>query len=101
MGVQGLWHLLAPAGRRMKIAGLEGKTLAIDISIWMLRIMTGYINMGEKDFKLSFLIGIFKRIIKLICYGVKPVFVFDGKPPDLKRETVKNRRDTLEKRVIL
>jgi 5'-3' exonuclease len=33
----------------------------------------------------------FKRIIKLLTMGVKPVFVFDGKPPDLKKKTLLNR----------
>lgn len=33
----------------------------------------------------------FKRIIKLLTMGVRPVFVFDGKPPDLKKKTLMNR----------
>ena len=30
----------------------------------------------------------FKRLINLILLGVKPVIVFDGKAPDLKRRSL-------------
>ena len=33
----------------------------------------------------------FKRILRLILWGVKPVFVFEGKTPDIKRKTVMER----------
>lgn len=45
----------------------------------------GVISKGKKEFKNIHLVGIFKRLIRLLSLKVKPVFVFDGKPPDLKR----------------
>ena len=33
MGVNNLWQLLMPVGRRINIESLEGKTLAVDVSI--------------------------------------------------------------------
>jgi hypothetical protein len=33
MGVLGLWQLLSPTARTIKIEGLEGKIIAIDILI--------------------------------------------------------------------
>ncbi len=100
MGVQGLWDLLAPAGRRIKIQNLEGKVLAIDVSIWLLRMLHGHISMGSVEFKNIHLIGILKRVIKLMFYGIKPVFVFDGKYPDLKKETVHQRQIMREFQVM-
>ena len=34
MGVNGLWEHLIPAARKIRIEDLEGKVLAIDVSIW-------------------------------------------------------------------
>jgi hypothetical protein len=36
MGVKGLWLHLAPAGRKISLESLEGKVLAIDVSIWVI-----------------------------------------------------------------
>ena len=37
----------------------------------------------------SHLQGMFNRTIKLLEHGVKPVYVFDGKPPEMKSGTVR------------
>ena len=37
MGVKGLWSLLMPSGRRIDVNTLEHKTLAIDMSIWLVK----------------------------------------------------------------
>lgn len=39
MGVKGLWLLLSPAGWQIKLESLEGKTLAIDASIWVISLI--------------------------------------------------------------
>lgn len=33
-------------------------------------------------------VGTFRRIMKLLFHGVKPVFVFDGDAPVLKKRTL-------------
>ncbi|PKC60854.1 PIN domain-like protein [Rhizophagus irregularis] len=38
------------------------------------------------------LLGFFRRICKLLFYNIKPVFVFDGGSPELKRLTLNERR---------
>lgn len=40
----------------------------------------------------SHLAGIFYRNIKFLSYGVRPVYVFDGKPPSLKATEIERRR---------
>ncbi len=38
------------------------------------------------------LLGFFRRIVRLLCNRIRPVFVFDGDTPVLKRQTVAARR---------
>jgi len=35
--------------------------------------------------------GFLRRILKLLFFGIKPVFVFDGKTPEIKRKCVQLR----------
>merc|ERR550519_2854605 len=42
------------------------------------------------------LLGLYHRICKLLFYKIKPVFVFDGPAPPLKRETLNRRRQLHE-----
>lgn len=43
----------------------------------------------DTDHRLTWLaVGTFRRIMKLLFYGVKPVFVFDGDAPTLKKRTI-------------
>ncbi len=39
----------------------------------------------------SHLSGLFYRTINLIEYGIRPVYIFDGKPPKLKERTLRER----------
>lgn len=44
--------------------------------------------------------GFLKRICKLLYFGVKPVFVFDGATPSLKKKTLMMRRKLRHKAQI-
>ncbi|CAD8184137.1 unnamed protein product [Paramecium octaurelia] len=90
MGVYNLWKLLAAAGRNVDIASLRGLRVAIDVSIWMVKLLHGMANSGV-NFENVHLIGILKRIMFLLENGIKPVFVFDGPAPELKRQTLIKR----------
>ena len=43
------------------------------------------------------LVGIFHRTIQFFEHGIKPVWVFDGKPPDLKNKELDKRKDLKDK----
>ncbi|XP_031261538.1 DNA repair protein UVH3 isoform X1 [Pistacia vera] len=92
MGVHGLWDLLAPVGRRVSVETLAGKRLAIDASIWMVQFMKAMRDEKGEMVRNAHLIGFFRRICKLLFLKTKPVFVFDGGTPALKRRTVIARR---------
>jgi flap endonuclease-1 len=44
----------------------------------------------------SHLSGLFYRNVNIIDQGIKPIYVFDGKPPELKKATVAMRREVRE-----
>lgn len=54
----------------------------------------------NSEFKNIHLVGIFKRLCRLLSLGIKPIFVFDGKAPDLKRHTLYLRQQQRERRQI-
>ncbi|GAV72578.1 XPG_N domain-containing protein/XPG_I domain-containing protein [Cephalotus follicularis] len=92
MGVHGLWDLLAPVGRRVSVETLAGKKLAIDASIWMVQFMKAMRDEKGEMIRNAHILGFFRRICKLLYLRTKPVFVFDGGTPALKRRTVIARR---------
>ncbi|AFZ81372.1 DNA-repair protein xp-G, putative [Theileria equi strain WA] len=97
MGVQHLWDLLAAAGLPARIEALVGKKCAIDASFWLSHCLASESNMRHG----GDVIGVFfLRICYLLEKGIKPIFVFDGKPPVAKRKTLIKRRLLQNKRRI-
>ena len=94
MGVKNLWQLLLPIGRTLSIESLGDKTLAIDASIWLVQFVKAMRdpNTGEM-IPSAHLLGSFRRILKLLYHKIRPVFVFDGVPPQVKmREMARRNR---------
>ena len=113
MGVTGLWRLLMPCGRRISIETLEGQILAIDASIWLTQFLTVAAAQREREennegghhlfsggdshttkktaYSYEYLVGFLRRLCKLRYHGVRPVLVFDGATPDIKRREVRQR----------
>eukprot|EP00892_Ulva_mutabilis_P010526 jgi/Ulvmu1/7846/UM004_0076.1 len=92
MGVSGLWTLLEPVGKRVNIQALAGKTLAIDASIWIFQFLNTMRDAEGNFIRNGHLMGFFRRICRLLFNRIRPVFVFDGATPALKRLTVVARR---------
>uniref|UniRef100_J3LL61 DNA repair protein UVH3 n=2 Tax=Oryza brachyantha TaxID=4533 RepID=J3LL61_ORYBR len=92
MGVHGLWELLAPVGRRVSGGTLAGKRLAVDASIWMVQFMRAIRDDKGDMIRDAHLLGFLRRICKLLFLRARPVFVFDGATPALKRRTLAARR---------
>lgn len=105
MGVKSLWDLLTPLGRPVlcdfsplsiryhvlldkRLETMEGKALAIDSSIWIYQFQATMRDREGKALVNAHVLGFLRRISKLLFYGIKPVFVFDGGAPVLKRNTI-------------
>jgi flap endonuclease-1 len=82
---------------------LSGKVLAVDAlnSIYQflasIRQPDGTPLMDSEGNVTSHLSGLLYRNINLIREGIRPVYVFDGKPPDLKLKTLKSRSEIKKK----
>lgn len=82
MGVRSLWKILKPSAKRAVPSDMK---LAIDASIWIHHYK--YLRDDEIVYFLS------KRIIKLLYHRIQPIFVFDGKAPEIKRRAIELRRN--------
>lgn len=96
MGVQNLWMLLAPVGRQIEIETLSNQVLAVDASIWLTQFIKAMRDDEGNMIKNAHLIGTFHRVAKLLFYRIRPVFVFDGNTPEIKKRTVARRRKRQE-----
>jgi flap endonuclease-1 len=81
-----------------ELENLQGNTIAVDGQntlyqfISIIRQPDGTPLMDRKGNITSHLTGLFYRTINVVFAGIRPVFVFDGKPPDLKIQTLQERK---------
>jgi len=79
------------------IKTLFGRKVAIDASMSLYQFLIavrqsdGQQMMSDSGKVTSHLLGFFYRTIRMVEYGIKPVYVFDGKPPDLKKDVLAKR----------
>ncbi|KAG8899982.1 Elongation of fatty acids protein 2, partial [Tulasnella sp. 408] len=101
MGIKGLTALLvenAPASMKdHEIKTLFGRKVAIDASMSIyqfliaVRSKDGEVLTNEAGETTSHLMGFFYRTIRMVENGIKPAYVFDGKPPELKSGVLAKR----------
>ncbi|XP_068435766.1 DNA excision repair protein ERCC-5 isoform X2 [Clinocottus analis] len=96
MGVHGLWRLLESTGKPVNPETLEGKILAVDISIWLNQAVKGVRDRDGNSVQNAHLLTLFHRVCKLLFFRIKPIFVFDGDAPLLKKQTLAVRRQRKE-----
>ena len=86
MGINGLTSLLkrvAPNSITIKkLYHYTGKSIAIDTSLFMHKFMYSYGNL---------IIGFFDQIYHLRRRGIRPIYIFDGKPPQEKNDCIYER----------
>lgn len=88
--------------KEIELSDLKGKIIAIDAFNTIYQFLTtirqpdGTPLMDKQGRVTSHLSGLFYRNINLILEGIKPVYVFDGKPPSLKNEEIQRRTEAKE-----
>ncbi|BAS87236.1 Os03g0834000 [Oryza sativa Japonica Group] len=101
MGIKGLTKLLAEhapgAAVRRRVEDYRGRVVAIDtsLSIYQFLIVVGRkgteVLTNEAGEVTSHLQGMLNRTVRILEAGIKPVFVFDGEPPDMKKKELAKR----------
>ncbi|MDD2655085.1 MAG: flap endonuclease-1 [Candidatus ainarchaeum sp.] len=82
---------------KVELEELAGKCVAIDGMnilyqfLASIRQEDGMPLMDMKGRVTGHLSGLFYRSIRLVNAGIKPVYVFDGPPPEFKRKTIEGR----------
>ncbi|CEP64053.1 ssDNA endodeoxyribonuclease RAD2 LALA0_S10e01178g [Lachancea lanzarotensis] len=93
MGVHALWDILGPTAKPVRLDSLKNKRLAVDASIWIYQFLKAVRDKEGNAMRYSHVVGFFRRICKLLYFGIKPVFVFDGGAPALKKRTIQQRKE--------
>ncbi|GMM38306.1 ssDNA endodeoxyribonuclease [Saccharomycopsis crataegensis] len=96
MGVTKLWKIVEESGKPVRLEALRKKRLAIDASIWVYQFLKAVRNKEGVGLRGSHIVGFFRRICKLLYFGIQPVFVFDGGAPVIKLNTIAKRRERRE-----
>ncbi|XP_044024405.1 flap endonuclease GEN homolog 1 [Siniperca chuatsi] len=92
MGVHDLWSIVEPVRESVPLYSLSGKTLAVDLSLWVCEAQHVQAMMGRVT--KPHLRNLFFRVSSLTLMGVKLVFVMEGEAPKLKAETMSKRTET-------
>jgi len=89
MGIQNLGLLIKKycmnAIETVDLSEFNGSKIAIDTSLYLYKIK--YTHNGK------IIDGFVKQIMRLIKNGIVPVYIFDGKPPEEKENTLKERKE--------
>ncbi|XP_062214089.1 flap endonuclease 1-B-like [Phragmites australis] len=101
MGIRGLTKLLAEhapsAAVQRRVEDYRGRVIAVDASLSIYQFL---IVVGRKGTELltneagevtSHLQGMLNRTVRFLEAGIKPVFVFDGEPPEMKKKELAKR----------
>ena len=108
MGINNLMPLIkkrAPqAITQIKYTDLKNKAVAIDASMQMYKLVIATQTIAKKKGEINelkdnkgvltgHLLGMLYKSVKLVSYGIKPIWVFDGQPPNLKSTVIEDRID--------
>ena len=114
MVIKQLMHLLnekaSIAVRKMPIQRYSGQIVACDASMAIYQFIaatlysnnTGLSQLTDSEGHLTaHLVGLLNRTLLFLENHIKPVWVFDGKPPTLKQGELKRRKKVILQKCIL
>lgn len=105
MGIKGLSKVIAEhaedAVKENDIKAYFGRTVVIDASMSIYQFLIAVRAQGGEQLTndngdvTSHLQGLYGRTIRMLENGIKPIYVFDGKAPDMKSGELQKRRERM------
>ena len=111
MGIKRLMNLLrekAPKSiKSVPLSNYTGQLFALDASMAMYQFLISTQTIKTAGFSIAelrdeqgnltgHLLGLLNRTLMLMEHGIRPVWVFDGKPPEAKMNTLRGRKEIKE-----
>lgn len=102
MGIKGLLKVIYENTEdciiERDISFYRGKVIAVDASIILYKFVIairncGYDYINRKGETSSHIYALFLKTLNFLKYGIKPIFVFDGQPPMLKKKIMLYRKN--------
>lgn len=84
---------------KINLKDLEGRTIAIDAFNTIYQFLSGIRQRDGTPLKdangnvTSHLSGLLYRTSSIVERGIKPIYVFDGKPSEYKSDTIAKRKE--------
>ncbi len=100
MGIKGLTQLVkknSPKSIEHKaLYTMQGKRIAIDTSIFLYKSLMNVRSKGDylrnsEGKVVSHIQGLYYKTNQLLTFGITPIYIFDGKPPQEKSDCIKER----------
>lgn len=101
MGIKGLQKIISENTNdciiERDISFYRGKIIAVDASLVLYKFIIAIRNSGcdyinREGYTSSHIYALFIKTLNFLKYGIKPIYVFDGKPPSLKKKILNNRK---------
>jgi flap endonuclease-1 len=101
MGCKGLWAFLNDIIEEVSLDKLRGKPIVIDIMLYIYKYTigirnTGYDIISSNGENLNHVYAIYNLVKNFSDNGILPICVFDGKSPDIKKDSVEKRKQIAE-----
>ena len=97
MGIKTLWPIIDCCGEKLDLRSYKGQKVAIDLAGWV--VQNNQVRGMNGKVAKPHLRNVFFRTSALIQLGIRPVFIMDGKAPELKRETLQARGGSSQQEV--
>jgi flap endonuclease-1 len=97
---------LLTSREKIKLESFTSKVIAVDAYntiyqfLSIIRGPDGSLLSDSKGRVTSHLSGLFYRNVNFLSLGIKPIYIFDGKPPSLKAAEIEKRKQTKKEATI-